>query len=104
MTLRTRFGWATTACWDMWAETSPWSSSTADPTPYFPACISITDMERKLRVHSRDRPHERDWASTEQSGTESLPLMCHRHTVGDAEEFRSFRGSLAFGNIAPLIS
>ena len=31
-------GWATTPCWDMWAETSPWNSSIADPTPCFIAC------------------------------------------------------------------
>src|SRR5580704_19792579 len=53
---RTRFGWATTACYGMRVQTSALSSSIADPTPCFLECISTMGMERQTQVQIRDRP------------------------------------------------
>src|SRR5271165_544872 len=38
----------------MWVETSPWSFSTADLTPFFLACTCPMGMERQIR----DQIHE----------------------------------------------
>src|SRR5271165_3171055 len=50
-----RSAWGTTACWDMWAQTSPWNFCIADPTRCSLACILTMRTEHPSRVQIHDR-------------------------------------------------
>src|ERR1700686_3211507 len=52
---RMRCAWATTPCWGLLAETSPWNSSIADHIHCYLACTSTMGMEHLLRVQIHDR-------------------------------------------------
>src|ERR1035437_9349283 len=88
--------WATTACWDMWAGTSPWNSSTAGHTHGFLACTSTMRTERQIRDRPEIQGGRGHGPST--SGAADLTYVPHGELLPGPDR-RVFRVVRRFGHI-----